>query len=312
MRAYFSLFLLFSVLIHSATTTKAENNCPSCAPPLERNGAYGSGLPRRHFLCKSAAVISGALLIPQEIVNAKENTSYPGYKNQLPTFSTYKVNPDASMALSPTLEIVNNFNFMKEASLVEAASSKNGGVLWLGEHHNSVADHTIQADLIKSIYDQRSKDKKNPKENFPMAIGLEQIQIQYQSVLDDFVAGKISETEMLKGVDWEKRWTWPYEGYRPIFNLAREKSIPLVALNVNSEDLALVEQSGLMGLSKDQIKTYIKDPVGFGKFIKSSPFKTYASYVIEPSYDLHKEIGLLKNTMSGIQLEQDMTYLSFF
>lgn len=202
---------------------------------------------------------------------------------------------------------------MKQSSLVDSTSSKNGGVLWLGEHHNSVADHTIQRDLIQLIYNQRNKHQKTSKERLPMAIGLEQIQVQYQSVLDDFVAGKISETDMLRGVDWEKRWTWPYDGYRPIFDFARKNNISLVALNVNSEDLALVEQSGLRGLSKDQLKTYIKkDPVGFGEFIQSSSFTTYASYVIEPSYDLHKEIGLLKSTMSGIQLEQEMTYQNFF
>lgn len=36
------------------------------------------------------------------------------------------------------------------------------------------------------------------------------------------------------------------------------------------------------------------------------------SYVIEPSYDLHQELGLLRTTISGKQLTDDMTFRNFF
>ena len=42
--------------------------------------------------------------------------------------------------------------------------------------------------------------------------------------------------------------------------MAKELKIPLIALNVNSEDLAAVETEGLKGLSSNQIRKYIKDP----------------------------------------------------
>ena len=93
-----------------------------------------------------------------------------------------------------------------------------------------------------------------------MAIGLEQVQIQFQPVLDAYIKGSITEETMLKLVQWEKRWTWSFENYKPVFDLAREKQIPLIALNVNSEDLAIVEKNGFQGLSPDQVKRYIKDP----------------------------------------------------
>ena len=50
-----------------------------------------------------------------------------------------------------------------------------------------------------------------------MAIGLEQVQLQFQPILDAYVMGTISEEEMLQDVQWEKRWTWSYDNYRPIF-----------------------------------------------------------------------------------------------
>lgn len=117
-------------------------------------------------------------------------------------------------------------------------------------------DHILQADFIQAVYRERQK-LASPS---PMAIGLEQVQLQFQPVLDNYISGKISLQEMRKQVDWEKRWFWSFEGYAPIFERARELSIPLIALNVNSEDLAEVEKAGLAGLPSSRMKQYIKDP----------------------------------------------------
>ncbi len=142
----------------------------------------------------------------------------------------------------------------------------------MGEHHNSKKDHELQVQFIRSIYDTRKENYMkslghsggaNTSSNVgmsPMSIGLEQIQVQFQPILDAYVAGTLSEEKMLSYVQWEKRWSWSFENYRPVFELARELNIPLIALNVNSEDLAAVEEKGFAGLSKDQIKRYIKDP----------------------------------------------------
>jgi uncharacterized iron-regulated protein len=129
--------------------------------------------------------------------------------------------------------------------------SSKGGAVWLGEHHNSARDHNIQAALLKEIRRIRGQA--------PLAVGLEQVQIQFQPVLDDFVAGKITMAEMRSQVEWDKRWTWPFETYEPIFTVAQECSISLIALNVNSEDLAMVEKGGFMGLPRDRLRQYIID-----------------------------------------------------
>jgi uncharacterized iron-regulated protein len=92
-----------------------------------------------------------------------------------------------------------------------------------------------------------------------MAIGLEQVQVKFQQVLDDYVDGKFSADEMKTLVEWETRWQWPFEGYRPVFEIAKELNIRLIALNVNSEDLANVEKGGLPGLEKSNLKQYISD-----------------------------------------------------
>lgn len=110
----------------------------------------------------------------------------------------------------------------------------------------------MQAKLLKDIRARRPQT--------PLAIGLEQVQIQFQPVLDDFTAGKISASDLRRLVEWDKRWTWPFEVYEPIFEASRDLQVSLVALNVNSEDLEYVERLGLPGLPSEKMKQYIGDP----------------------------------------------------
>jgi uncharacterized iron-regulated protein len=77
--------------------------------------------------------------------------------------------------------------------------------------------------------------------------------------LDDYIAGKISTIELRKRVDWDKRWVWSFDLYEPIFRMARQSQIQLLALNVNSEDLSIVERYGFPGLPKERLRDYIID-----------------------------------------------------
>ena len=173
-----------------------------------------------------------------------------------------------------------------------------------------------------------------------LAVGLEQVQVQFQSVLDQYIKGIISLDEMRQGVEWDTRWIWPFEGYAPVFETAHELGIPLVALNVNSEDMNLVEKGGFPGLGRDRLKLYIHDGyvliiivlrscsraipisnwyslyyctrrIGFDYFARQQQFRTYVNYVILPSYELHQEMGLLQYTMSGEKLPEIMPFRNF-
>jgi uncharacterized iron-regulated protein len=161
--------------------------------------------------------------------------------------------------------------YWKSNSFIETVS-KNGGTLWLGEHHNSQSDHLLQCEILQQIHEHRSENNNNNNNNnnkldnslvgkqITTAIGLEQVQIQFQSVLDDYIAGTISISQLRKRIEWDKRWVWSFDLYEPIFILAQKLQMPLIALNVNSEDLALVERYGLPGLSKDRLREYVVDP----------------------------------------------------
>ena len=237
------------------------------------------------------------------------------------SYKVYKVFPDTSATLNPKLASV--------GSLPSFATKS--GALWLGEHHNSVRDHNLQAHIIRDIYLERQKAQQalivqasaaaaaaggkqgnnGNRITLPMAVGLEQVQIKFQPVLDEFVNGKISTANMRQRVEWERRWSWPFEVYEPIFDVCRECNIPLLALNVNSEDLAVVEKSGIPGLPRNLLESYIVDRTGFANFARMRSFSTYVDYVIRPSYEIHQSLGLLKKTITGEVLDEEMPFRTF-
>ena len=188
--------------------------------------------------------------------------------------------------------------------------SKKSGALWLGEHHNAERDHRAQIDIIRKLHASKTKGQSGNGER--LGIGLEQVQVQFQSVLDAYIGGSLSTEEMREKVEWDKRWTWPFDGYRGIFETARELKIPLVALNVDSEDLAKVENGGFSNLPPEKRSKYILDPEGFAAFAKPGKYKCYVEYVILPSFDMHKKLGLLQYTMSGEKLDEEMNFKKFF
>jgi hypothetical protein len=182
------------------------------------------------------------------------------------------------------------------------------GAIWLGEHHNSAKDHALQNDIIQQLASSRG----GKQQHHNMAIGLEQVQMQYQFVLDDYMAGKLSLPQLKEGVQWERLWQWPFENYAPIFETARDQQIPLLALNVNSQDLELVETGGLPNLTPALLQQYIPDRQGFANFAKGPSFPTYVDYVIRPSYDLHAALGLLDSNWQGEKLKERMSFRNFF
>jgi hypothetical protein len=50
---------------------------------------------------------------------------------------------------------------------------------------------------------------------------------------------------------------------------------------------------------------------GFASFAQQHDFISYVDYVIYPSYELHKEMGLLQYTMAGEKLETRMPFRNF-
>ncbi len=115
-------------------------------------------------------------------------------------------------------------------------------VIYIGERHDSYADHLKQLEIIRRIHAIHPD----------LAIGMEQFQRPFQSVLDKYIAGDLSERDMLLKSEWYERWRFDYRLYRPILSFARDNAIPIVALNVAKEITKKVSHGGMESLSAEE------------------------------------------------------------
>ena len=58
----------------------------------------------------------------------------------------------------------------------------------------------------------------------PVILVLECLRPQDEATADRFLKGKLSEKKFLEAIDWNRNWGFPFEHYRPLFELARDRS----------------------------------------------------------------------------------------
>ncbi|MBC7370109.1 MAG: ChaN family lipoprotein, partial [Bdellovibrionaceae bacterium] len=60
---------------------------------------------------------------------------------------------------------------------------------------------------------------------------LECFEAEDQLKIDKFMAGKTSEREFLKSIEWSKKWGFPWDHFRPLVRWAQENKVPVYGLN---------------------------------------------------------------------------------
>lgn len=115
-------------------------------------------------------------------------------------------------------------------------------VIYLGEQHDSAADHAAQLEIIQALHQR----------NAQVAIALEMFQQPFQSVIDQYLGGEISEAELREQTEYDQRWGFPWEYYAPILRYAQANNLPVIALNVPTEVTQQVVGKGLGSLSAEQ------------------------------------------------------------
>jgi len=155
----------------------------------------------------------------------------------------------AAFAIEPREPVVLDLkNLPKLDWLVDAVTDQQ--LLFVGEIHDRYDHHLNQLTLIQGLHGRHPD----------LVIGLEFFQQPFQKHLDDFVAGQISEAELLRETEYFDRWRFDYRLYRPILQYAREHKIPVIALNVPSELSDKVAEGGLDALDQEE-RAYVSDGV---------------------------------------------------
>ncbi len=117
-------------------------------------------------------------------------------------------------------------------------------IVYLGETHDSAKDHENQLKIIQGLYGRNQK----------IAIAMEMFQRPYQNVINQYLAGKITEAQLVEQTEYNERWGFPWELYAPIMRYAKANKLPILALNTKSEITRKVSRQGLESLTAEERK----------------------------------------------------------
>ncbi|MBE9042602.1 ChaN family lipoprotein [Oscillatoriales cyanobacterium LEGE 11467] len=115
---------------------------------------------------------------------------------------------------------------------------KTADIIYLGETHDRPADRQGQLEILEALH----------QENPNMAIALEMFQRPFQGVLDDYLAGNITEEQLRERTEYDTRWGFPWESYAPLLRFAKARQLPVLALNTPTEITRKVAGTGLESL----------------------------------------------------------------
>jgi uncharacterized iron-regulated protein len=138
---------------------------------------------------------------------------------------------------------VSQQNYTRQELLLNLTKAN---VVYLGETHTSEADHKAQLEIIQQLYGKKPQ----------IAIAMEMFQRPYQRAIDQYLAGEITEEQLLTQTEYQQRWGFPWEYYAPILRFAKENRIPVLAINTPNEVTRKVARQGLESLTPED-KKYI-------------------------------------------------------
>jgi aminopeptidase N len=122
-------------------------------------------------------------------------------------------------------------------------------LVYVGETHDSLPIHNLQASVVEGLIRAGAR----------ISIGLEMLPAGLQPVLDRWSGGELTEDEFIRDARWYLTWNFNFGYYRPIFRLARDNKIPIVALNAPREVIAKIRMMGWDALS-DEEKALVPKP----------------------------------------------------
>ncbi|MCF7983414.1 MAG: ChaN family lipoprotein [Thiohalocapsa sp.] len=148
--------------------------------------------------------------------------------------------PGADEIIDTQTSVVDVSELENMSTLLDRLQDKR--VIFVGESHDRYEDHLNQLAIIRGLH-ARGKD---------IAIGMEFFQQPFQAQLDAFVAGELSEADLLRRTEYFERWRFDYRLYRPLLRFAREAGLPVIALNIEREITEKVGDAGIESLSDSE------------------------------------------------------------
>lgn len=132
-------------------------------------------------------------------------------------------------------------------------AAKNADIVMFGELHDNPIDHWLQLQLTKDLYELKKQN---------LVLGAEMFESDDQVVLNEFLAGKITDKTFK---DECKLWPNYATDYKPLVFFAKKNALNFVATNIPRRYANMVYSKGLESL--DSLSADAK------KFIAPLPIK---------------------------------------
>lgn len=123
-------------------------------------------------------------------------------------------------------------------AIISAAA--NTDVLFLGETHDDAVAHAIQLELFRLIIENYGKDRR-------VVLSMEMFERDVQVVVDEFLNGLIREDHFMMS---SRPWGNFKTDYKPLFDLAKEKKLEVIAANAPRRYVNMVSRNGRQALAK--------------------------------------------------------------
>lgn len=94
-------------------------------------------------------------------------------------------------------------------------------LIYIGDYHALPAAQNFAARLLKEIASRSDST----------ILAMEMVFGRQQRILDRWMAGEITEEEFLRRIRYEQEWGYPWEGFREIFQVAREHGVPVFGID---------------------------------------------------------------------------------
>lgn len=115
------------------------------------------------------------------------------------------------------------------------AAAQKADMVFLGEQHDDPVTHSLELAMLAALGERRPR----------VVLSLEMFERDVQPLLDQYLAGTVSEGEFLAG---SRPWDRYETDYRPLVELARVRGWPVVAANIPRRIASGVSRRGLAHL----------------------------------------------------------------
>jgi uncharacterized iron-regulated protein len=115
-------------------------------------------------------------------------------------------------------------------------------LLLVGESHTDMDAHRVQKRVLEELVRAGRR----------VTVALEMYPYTEQAALDDWISGKLTEDAFLDASRWYRSWGYNWLYYRDILLFARDRRLPLVAINAPRDVVSAVRRKGFQNLTPEE------------------------------------------------------------